>query len=67
MRRAASHNIGLAEPVVCLREQASDCGRFRGIDGESLGTSLAGQRGQLLHVARRQPDAKAGRCEPLRE
>jgi hypothetical protein len=42
--------------------------RIRRVDGEGgLGAYFRGKRRQLLGIARRQSDAKAGRCEPSRE
>ena len=61
------HDIGFAEPLVRLREQSSDSGRLGSIDGKGLSPDFAGQRRQLLDMARRQSDTKTGRCQPSRE
>jgi hypothetical protein len=61
------HDIGFAEPLIRLREQSRDSGRLRNINGKDLSPDLAGQRRQLLDIARRQPDTKTGRCQSSRE
>jgi hypothetical protein len=61
------HNIGFAEPVIRLCEQAGHRSWIRRLDCEDLCADFGGERPQLLGIARRQSDAKAGRCEPARE
>jgi hypothetical protein len=61
------HDIGFAEPVIRLCEQALHRSRIRRVDCESLGAYFRRERRQPLGIARRQSDAKAGRCEPPRE
>jgi hypothetical protein len=61
------HDIGFAEPVIRLCEQAGHRRRIRCVDGEGLGVDFRDERRQLLGIARRQSDAKAGRSQPSRE
>ena len=61
------HDIGFAEPLIRLFEQAGD-GRGIGCVGcECLGAGLVGQRCEFVDIAGRQSDAKAGRRQPARE
>src|SRR5690348_6334073 len=52
------HDVGFAEPIVRLREQPSDAGRVRRIDGKGHSPGLTGQRRQLVDIASRQSDPK---------
>jgi hypothetical protein len=61
------HDIGFAEPVIRLCEQAAHSSWIRRVDGEGLSAYFRCERRQLLGIARRQSDAKADRCEPSRE